>query len=771
TVVPEDTPMAVIVGGVVGGILVLATVAAVVGVLIWKKRNPRYEKPLPRRERESDAYTGLQPTNNDTGRQPPAGIANPQNSTGHGELDHPHSYMEVLPPDNTYDPLQMTRRQDTAVYTDLRPTGPGGRGTDRAVVNNFTINDTSGSLAVNERDNVTVIFTCNARGRPAPNVTLHKANGELPNEVGNTPSDEHKTVSSTLVGVTSEDMGTYTCTADNNFTSPKQEKVQLNVRTAPTGNSTTTKENPQVMTKEGLSFTVIAFPEPDIFHFTFYGNKLNPALSSVPSGTFNVTSIVEDPSLPVVICSIKPLDVPYDRLGVYRVEVSNGLEGTYKYFFEVNETDTVTVVPEDTPTAFIVGGAVAGILVLATVAVVVGVLIRKKRNPRYEKPLPRRERESDAYTGLQPTNNDTGGQPPAGIANPQHPTGLTESDRPHSYMEVLPPDNKCDPLHVSRRQDTAVYTELHPTGPGGRGTDKATVKSFTINGTSGSLAVNEWDNATVIFTCNARGRPAPSVTLHKVNGELLNEIGNTPSDQYDKTVSYTILRVTSEDMRRYICTADNSFTTPNEDNFQLNVRIAPRAMNFTTTKENPELLAKMGLSFTVVAFPKPEMFTFTFYGNKSLSSVPSGTFKVTSIVEDPSLPVVICSIKPLDVPHDRLATVPSGDSPVAAIVGGVVGGILVLTVAVVVGVLIWKKRNPRYERPLPRREGESDHYTDLTPPSNASNQQSTNGISNSVPPTDYSDATYQSPSYVNMSTSPRENTYDPLQMSDGPSTD
>ncbi|KAK7478340.1 hypothetical protein BaRGS_00030414, partial [Batillaria attramentaria] len=254
TVVPEDTPMAVIVGGVVGGILVLATVAAVVGVLIWKKRNPRYEKPLPRRERESDAYTGLQPTNNDTGRQPPAGIANPQNSTGHGESDHPHSYMEVLPPDNTYDPLQMTRRQDTAVYTDLRPTGSGGRGTG---------------------DNV--IITCNAHGRPAPSVTLHKANGELLNEVGNTPSDEHdKTVSSTLVGVTSEAMGTYTCTADNNFTSPEQDKVQL-----------------------------------------------------------NVTSIVEDPSLPVVICSIKPLDVPHDRLGVYRVEVSNGLEGTYKYFFQV----------------------------------------------------------------------------------------------------------------------------------------------------------------------------------------------------------------------------------------------------------------------------------------------------------------------------------------------------------------------------------------------------------------------------------------------------
>ncbi|KAK7478338.1 hypothetical protein BaRGS_00030412, partial [Batillaria attramentaria] len=132
---------------------------------------------------------------------------------------------------------------------------------------------------------------------------------------------------------------------------------------------------------------------------------------------------------------------------------------------------------------------------------------------------------------------------------------------------------------------------------------KATVKIFTINGTSGSLTVNERDNVTVIFTCNARGRPAPSVTLHKASGELLNEIGNTPSDQYDKTVSYTILRVTSEDMRRYICTADNSFTTPNDDNFQLNVRIAPRAMNSTTTKENPEVLKKNGTQLHSCGFP------------------------------------------------------------------------------------------------------------------------------------------------------------------------
>ncbi|KAK7478351.1 hypothetical protein BaRGS_00030425, partial [Batillaria attramentaria] len=98
----------------------------------------------------------------------------------------------------------------------------------RARVTKFTINGTSGSLTVNEWDNVTVIFTCSARGRPAPSVTLHNANRELLNEVGNTPSDEHKTVSFTLVGVTSEDMGTYTCTADNNFPRPKQDKVQLN---------------------------------------------------------------------------------------------------------------------------------------------------------------------------------------------------------------------------------------------------------------------------------------------------------------------------------------------------------------------------------------------------------------------------------------------------------------------------------------------------------------------------------------------------------------
>ncbi|KAK7478352.1 hypothetical protein BaRGS_00030426, partial [Batillaria attramentaria] len=105
-----------------------------------------------------------------------------------------------------------------------------------------------------------------------------------------------------------------------------------------------------------------------------------------------------------------------------------------------------------------------------------------------------------------------------------------------------------------------------------RGRHRARVTKFTINGTSGSLTVNEWDNVTVIFTCNARGRPAPSVTLHNANRELLNEVGNTPSDEHDKTVSFTLVGVTSEDMGTYTCTADNNFPSPKQDNVQLNVR-------------------------------------------------------------------------------------------------------------------------------------------------------------------------------------------------------
>ncbi|KAK7483494.1 hypothetical protein BaRGS_00025293, partial [Batillaria attramentaria] len=249
----------------------------------------------------------------------------------------------------------------------------------RAKVTKFTINGTSGSLTVNEQDNVTVIFTCNARGRPAPSVTLRKYNGELLNEDGNAPSDEHdKAVSSTLVGVTSEDMGSYTCTADNNFTSPEQDKVQLNVKTAPKGNETTTKDKPRELTETGLTFTVLAYPKPDTFVFTFYGNKLNPTLSSVPSGTFKVTRIVEDPSLPVVICSIKPLDVPHDRLGVYRVEVSNGLEGTYKYFFQVKHATLLSEGGDPFPYWAII--VICSILSLAAVGVAVARRVLKGKH-------------------------------------------------------------------------------------------------------------------------------------------------------------------------------------------------------------------------------------------------------------------------------------------------------------------------------------------------------------------------------------------------------
>ncbi|KAK7497418.1 hypothetical protein BaRGS_00011260, partial [Batillaria attramentaria] len=303
----EDLPKAAIVGGVLGGLLVLTT-AALVGVLIWMKRNPRYEKPLPRRERKSDAYTGLHPPDNNTDQQSTAGIVNPQLQAELDESDRLHSYQNVLSsPDNTYDPLQMRERQNTVVYTELSSTGPGGRETDKAEVHNFTINQHQHSDTLTEGDR-SVTFICEASGRPTP--TLHISFGSEQVAVSQHTSD---------ISITSQTALTYT-----------------------------------------------------ILH---------------------------------VICANK---------GNYTCAADN--------------------------------------------------------DPRYEKPLPRRERESDTYTGLQPPDNNTARQTTPGIATPQHPTGLEEADRPHSYIDVLPPDNTYDPLQMTGRQSTAVYTDLRPTGPGRRGT-------------------------------------------------------------------------------------------------------------------------------------------------------------------------------------------------------------------------------------------------------------------------------------------------------------
>ncbi|KAK7497414.1 hypothetical protein BaRGS_00011256, partial [Batillaria attramentaria] len=354
----EDTPLAAIVGGVVGGILVLTT-AAVVGVLIWMKRNPRYEKPLPRRERESDAYTGLQPSSNDTDRQTSAGIANHQLTTDLDEENCLHNYQNLSRPDNTYDPLQMTGRQDTAVYTELRTTGPGGRGTDKAEVHNFTVNQRPHSDTVTEGD-TSVTFICKASGYPTPTLRITFGSTQV-SQSEQTSADKitsQTVLTYTIPRVNCDDKGNYTCTADNGFTGAASVSVQLNMESC----------------------------------------------------------------------------------------------------------------DEDLPAAAIVGG-VSGVLLVLTTAALVGVLIWMKRNPRYETPLPRRERKSDAYTGLQPPDNNTDQQSTSGIVNPQLQAELDESDRLHSYQNVLSqPGNTYDPLQMTERQNTAVYMELRSTGPGGRET-------------------------------------------------------------------------------------------------------------------------------------------------------------------------------------------------------------------------------------------------------------------------------------------------------------
>ncbi|KAK7497466.1 hypothetical protein BaRGS_00011308, partial [Batillaria attramentaria] len=396
----EDTPLAAIVGGVVGGILVLTT-AAVVGVLIWMKRNPRYEKPLPRRERESDAYTGIQPSNNDTDRQTSAGIANHQLTTDLDEENCLHNYQNVSRPDNTYDPLQMTGRQDTAVYTDLHPTGSGGRGTDKAEVHNFTINQHPHTDTVTEGDR-SVTFICEASGHPTP--TLHISLGSeqvaLSEHTSGNSITSQTLLTYTILHVICEDKGNYTCTADNGFTGVVSASVQLHV---------------------------------------------------------------------------------------------------------------------------------------------------KNCDPRYEKPLPRRERESDAYTGLQPSNNDTDRQTAAGIANHQLTTDLDEENCLHNYQNLSRPDNTYDPLQMTGRQDTAVYTDLHPTGSGGRGTDKAEVRNFTINQHQHSDTVTQGDRS-VTFICEGSGHPTPTLHISFESEQVaVSEHTSDISITSQTVLTYTIPRVNCDD--------------------------------------------------------------------------------------------------------------------------------------------------------------------------------------------------------------------------------
>ena len=95
------------------------------------------------------------------------------------------------------------------------------------------MNDTE-ELTVAEDSQSTVLFHCTGAGRPSPSMAVYKPDGETALEGegggdsggGSSNTEEHL---SSIAGVRCEDMGDYTCEADNGFSNPNKASVRLTV--------------------------------------------------------------------------------------------------------------------------------------------------------------------------------------------------------------------------------------------------------------------------------------------------------------------------------------------------------------------------------------------------------------------------------------------------------------------------------------------------------------------------------------------------------------
>ncbi|XP_070203591.1 igLON family member 5-like [Littorina saxatilis] len=200
------------------------------------------------------------------------------------------------------------------------------------------MNNTDKEITVNGADRATLNVVCEAFGRPKPeqfNMTTPDRGSYFINvtETGKWT----KQAAVTLSDIQCRDMGTYSCTAHNGLGHPDTRSITLNVRCPPKKTFNKTLK----MTESGIGFTLEAFPAPDKFAFTYLGKDTRSKGTSVLSD-FHSTCQQDRVKAYMVQCVIIPVNVPKRLLGLYRVDVSNGI-GSVEVAFQIRIEDKAIV--------------------------------------------------------------------------------------------------------------------------------------------------------------------------------------------------------------------------------------------------------------------------------------------------------------------------------------------------------------------------------------------------------------------------------------------
>ncbi|KAK7478328.1 hypothetical protein BaRGS_00030402, partial [Batillaria attramentaria] len=344
-------------------------------------------------------------------------------STSQGPDSHLHqSFLEILDLKNGYRPLD------------------GDNGPDETEI-------VGPSVFIIFNGTQTLTLTCNTTVIPTPDYQwLGKdcENGNTENTCRYTPS-------------TTDDGKSVVCVASNRKFSPwkrvRSDPYYFNLLCSPRPTEDSfsiTRLNHSELTKEGLSFTVLAYPVPESFAYFHYASTVDVNRNPVGNqDMFETECGANEKSSPFVICTLKAVHISQEHLGVYSVELTNIL-GSMEYFFEVKIPVSSMAESSTANTAAVAGGVAGGIVVLAIV-IVGAVFAWRRRYLRYERPIPRRSQNPHLYTDLQQGN----GQQPS--LNPDYADSQELSDQLQTSVNYANTEPRPD---LSQKSDLDTYINV-----------------------------------------------------------------------------------------------------------------------------------------------------------------------------------------------------------------------------------------------------------------------------------------------------------------------
>ncbi|KAK7460339.1 hypothetical protein BaRGS_00038897, partial [Batillaria attramentaria] len=212
-----------------------------------------------------------------------------------------------------------------------------------ATILNFTINNSSDVVEMNQSDHTTATLECTSLGQPTPELRMTRHGEEIQGNVIKSSGYVENVL--VISDVTCEDMGTYMCLADNGQQDTRS--VRLIVNCAPTLIDHEGDSNLPEMAVNGLFLSMVAHPVPYSFSWEHTRQSDNNGTRNIAT-LFLVTCVNSGHLEYLVTCEIHAVNLSETEAGLYSVSLSNGY-GEYTYNFKISGDQGLTQEDESSP--------------------------------------------------------------------------------------------------------------------------------------------------------------------------------------------------------------------------------------------------------------------------------------------------------------------------------------------------------------------------------------------------------------------------------------